>query len=144
MKVKYNLDVLLKAIMDASKDTVHFLDKQTGEVVVICLDNPNVQSIKKIKDQIAKEPGRFPQIPRRSPRESYKDMEEFISTVTDTKLKKRLIEAIEGQGAFRCFRDVIEAYPREKQKWNTFKDHKITQFVRKFLREIGVPPDELP
>jgi hypothetical protein len=144
MKTKFNLDSLVKSVKDTSKEIVYFLDRQTGEILVISLTNPDVQTLKKIKDQIAGEPGRFPQIPRRAPREGYKDMEEFIATVTDPKLKRRLAEAIEGQGAFKCFRDVIETQPLQKQKWNSFSNERVLQFVKRFLREIGVPMEELP
>ena len=144
MKTKFNVEKLTTAINDSSKDTVHFLDKKTGDILQLSIQGADIQTIKQLKERIAKEPGRFPQIPKRTPRESYKDMEEFIATVTDPKLKKRLNEAIEGQGAFKCFRDVLEAYPREKQKWNGFRNEKLTRYIRGFLREIGVPADELP
>lgn len=144
MKIRYNLDQLQKIIRESPKDRVHFLDKETGEILELSLADPDVRMVQMIKEKIAGAPGRYPQIPKRSPHENYKDLEEFIKTVQDTKLKKRLSEAIEGQGAFRSFRDVIEAYPREKKNWNTFRDNKLNQFIRKFLKEIGMPVAELP
>lgn len=144
MKTKFNLDSLIKSIKDTSKDTVHFLDRQTGEIHMISVANPDLQALKKIKDRVAAEPGRFPQIPKRTPHEGYTDMEAFIATVTDPKLKRRLTEAIEGQGAFKCFRDVIETQPLQKQKWNSFSNERVLQFVKRFLRELGVPQEELP
>jgi hypothetical protein len=145
MKTRINLETLIAAYRDPAREKVFFLDKVTGALITISLHNPDLQELKKLKERIAKEPGRYPQIPKRTPHESYTDMESFIKTLKDIKLQKRLIEAIEGgQGAFRSFRDVLEAYPREKQTWNTFNGEINKKAILAFLREAGIPKEDLP
>jgi hypothetical protein len=144
MKSKFDLPALMKLYGDNAKDKAYFLDKTTGEILTLNLANPDINELKKIKERIAKEPGRFPQVPKRAAHESYKDMEAFISSLKDIKLQKRLSDAIVGQSSFKCFRDVLEAHPRERQAWNTRRDEIFKKAVLAFLREAGVPASELP
>lgn len=139
MKKKMDYSALCTAYNDSKKEIAYFLDKETGEIITVSLSNPDVQTLKKLKDKITQAPSRYPQIPHRSPHESYKDMESFIKTLKDIKLQKRLVEAIEGQGAFKCFRDVLEAYPREKKAWNDYRESLIKKSLNDFLKSIGVP-----
>jgi hypothetical protein len=144
MKSKINFEALNTAYRDPAKDKVHFLDKTTGGIITLSIENPDLGELRKLKERIAKEPGRYPQIPKRSSHESYTDMESFIKTLKDIKLQKRLTAAIEGQGAFRSFRDVLEAYPRERQAWNTFCAELNRKALLAFLKEAGVPREDLP
>lgn len=144
MKSKFNIPALMKLYGDNEKDKAYFLDKTTGEIVTLNIVSPDVNELKKIKDRIAKEPGRFPQVPKRAAHESYKDMENFIADTQDLKLKKRLSDAIVGQSSFKCFRDVLETHPRGRQAWNTLRDEIFKKAVLAFLREAGVPASELP
>lgn len=57
---------------------------------------------------------RFLRVPRRESRDGYRDMEAFIGTVRDERLQRRLWRAIEGRGAFRYFRDVLDERPSER------------------------------
>lgn len=134
----------MKIYSDNAKDRAYFLDKATGEIITLNIASPDVNELKKIKERIAKEPGRFPQVPKRAAHESYKDMENFIEGLKDIKLKKRLNDAIVGQSSFKCFRDVLEAHPRERQAWNTYRDEIFKKAILAFLRESGVPAGDLP
>ncbi|MHC9540230.1 MAG: UPF0158 family protein [Vulcanimicrobiota bacterium] len=142
MKKKIEYSALCTAYNDSRKEIAYFLDKETGEIITVSLSNPDVQTLKKLKEKITLAPSRYPQIPHRSPHESYKDMESFIKTLKDIKLQKRLVEAIEGQGAFKCFRDVLEAYPREKKAWNDYRESLIKKSLNDFLKSIGVPESD--
>jgi hypothetical protein len=54
--------------------------------------------------------GRFVEIPSFDSYEAYGVMEAFIDTVTDDRLANQLQRAITGRGAFRRFKDVLEAH----------------------------------
>ncbi len=142
MKKKIDYSALCAAYNDSRKDNAYFLDKETGEILTVSLSNPDIQTLKRLKERITQAPSRYPQTPHRSAHESYKDMESFIKTVKDIKLQKRLTEAIEGQGAFKCFRDVLEAYPREKKAWNDYRESLIKKSLNEFLKSIGIPESD--
>jgi Uncharacterised protein family (UPF0158) len=53
-------------------------------------------------------------------RNAYRDMEYFIGTLADEDRADRLSIAIEGRGAFRRFKDVLERWPDELDRWYVF------------------------
>jgi hypothetical protein len=65
---------------------------------------------------------RFVRIEPRDPHADYSDMEDFVETVEDARLRERLSRAISGRGAFRYFKDLLEEYPREREHWFAFKN----------------------
>ena len=51
-----------------------------------------------------------------SSREQYRWMERFVGSVSDGGLRERLVMAIDGKGAFRRFKDVLLAFPAERER----------------------------
>jgi hypothetical protein len=98
----------------------YYLDLETGEVLMVTdeirwyLEEPDeelhgwqqemVQTARQIEQGYG---SRYVQIPQQDSHESYRDMEWFIDTVQDQRLQERLWRAIQGQGAFRYFKDVL-------------------------------------
>jgi hypothetical protein len=83
---------------------------------------------------------RFVAIPRLESWESYGDMQDFMATVRDAHLRERLAAAIQGRGAFRRFKDVLERYPHERERWFTFQHDRMTQRAREWLESLGIAP----
>ncbi len=83
---------------------------------------------------------RFVEIPHLESYESYRDMEDFIVTVRDAHLRELLEVAIEGRGAFRRFKNVLERYPRERERWFTFQNDLMLQRAREWLESLGIAP----
>ena len=48
-------------------------------------------------------------------------MERFVGSVVDEPLRERLIISIDGKGAFRRFKDVLLAYPAERERWFSYR-----------------------
>ncbi|MGH9105114.1 MAG: UPF0158 family protein [Acidimicrobiales bacterium] len=55
-------------------------------------------------------------------RAAYRDMENFIETVSDEDRADRLSIAISGRGAFRRFKDILARWPGELERWYAFSD----------------------
>ena len=85
-------------------------------------------------------PDRYIAVPRAESRDGYGDMEEFIETVQAESLQDRLWRAIDGRGAFRSFKNVLEDYPREQERWFAFRDARARQRVLDWLAEEGIEP----
>jgi hypothetical protein len=83
---------------------------------------------------------RYIAVPRAESRDGYGDMEEFIETVRVEGLQDRLWRAINGRGAFRGFKNVLEDYPRERERWFAFRDARVRQRVLDWLEEEGIEP----
>jgi hypothetical protein len=81
---------------------------------------------------------RFIAVPSESSQEGYRDMEAFIDTVRNPRLRIRLECAIGGRGAFRYFKDVLLDYPIERERWFTFKQERLQQRIREWLEYEGI------
>lgn len=58
-------------------------------------------------------------------RRAYDDMVDFTATRPDQRLRERLDRALDGRGAFRRFKDVVFAWPGDREDWLVFaEDHR--------------------
>jgi hypothetical protein len=71
--------------------------------------------------------------------EAYRDMQDFIATVDDD-LADGLAVAIQGKGAFRRFRDVLNRSPHEMSRWLAFSDDRRVGRARAWLAGVGYRP----
>ncbi len=85
---------------------------------------------------------RYIRIESGDPHADYRAMEDFVSTVRDVRLRDQLRRAISGRGAFRYFKDVLDDYPRERERWFTFKDAQVRQRILDWLAEEHIEPIE--
>lgn len=123
-KIKESLHIVMT---DYSGTVSYYLNKETGEIVSDLegdldeeeLDNDTYVYVEPISSQ-----------------ESYQFMEEFIETVTDPELKRRLKIAINGRGAFRMFWQTLGDYPQEKKRWITFEEKKIDQCIDRWIENL--------
>ncbi|MFH1747962.1 MAG: UPF0158 family protein [Planctomycetota bacterium] len=85
---------------------------------------------------------RYVPLPESDPREDYQLMVKFAESLNDPGLRNQMSIALDGPGAFRRFRRVLESYPREQERWYTFKDEALAERVQEWLHEIGIEPIE--
>jgi len=90
------LEDLRQAFDDRSGEYSWILDTETGEVLLLAEDSELPLSIEEIEED---QTGRFLGIDPEDPQEGYRDMEEFIATVADSRLRQLLDVAIAGKGA---------------------------------------------
>jgi Uncharacterised protein family (UPF0158) len=83
---------------------------------------------------------RYIRIPFIESHKSYGDMEEFILSLEDQRLRERLQDAIHGPGAFRRFKDVLLDCPRHRERWFQFRDAQMRTRVLDWLEEEGIQP----
>ena len=69
--------------------------------------------------------------------DSYHDMQAFIATVADPGRADRLEIAIQGRGAFRRFKDVLERWPEELDRWFAFSEERQRGRARSWLADAG-------
>jgi hypothetical protein len=72
-------------------------------------------------------------------------MERFVASVGDEALRKRLGIAIDGKGAFRRFKDVLLAFPAERERWFTYRSTLLHWHIHGWLEShkvdySGTPP----
>ncbi|MGH8932075.1 MAG: DUF7711 family protein [Egibacteraceae bacterium] len=72
--------------------------------------------------------------------EAYWDMKEFTATVAERSLRQLLDVALGGRGAFRRFREVLSAYPEERERWTVFSGERARGRARAWLATKGYRP----
>lgn len=123
-----------RALEDNAQSKRSFLDLETGEIVPIFLD-----MVERGADQAAKRiaPGvntRYFLLPSFPSRDSYQEMVEFIETIRDPKFAEELRQSIEGEGAFRKFRDVLARNHRtEEERWLAQKAERTARIIDEWL-----------
>jgi hypothetical protein len=146
-------DALETAVERNAPDTESFLDRSSGQVITVVAGDPEAPVRKR---QIAENIQNFVRVEPASSREQYRWMERFVSSVSEPALRERLIISIDGKGAFRRFKDVLLAYPAERERWFSYRADLLHWHIHNWLREADVdaaeeppwgeakPPPELP
>lgn len=151
--VPIDWDNLEIAVERNAPDTESFLNLVNGQVATIVAGDPEAALLRKqvadnIKDYIRIEPA--------SSREQYRWMERFVASVSDDALRERLIISIDGKGAFRRFKDVLLAYPAERERWFSYRADLLHWHIHNWLTDNEIeaastppwgeakPPPELP
>lgn len=109
-------------------DRRFFLEVASGRVVI--------ESIGAV-GQVAREPGRYVAISPAPPRVQYRWMEAFVASVADPALRATLVQAMDGQRAFRRFKDVLQACPGEYDRWHDFRTRALRVYILEWFRRHG-------
>jgi hypothetical protein len=131
------LEISWEALEDAFENNapeVHsYLHLSTGEVlrVVDGVADPAMHQ------RIASDSG-YLRVDPVSSREQYRWMERFIATVTEPDLRSRLVAAIDGKGAFRRFKDVLMAFPAERERWFEFRTERLRACMESWLEAYNI------
>lgn len=72
--------------------------------------------------------------------EGYELMAAFAETVTNSDLREKLVIALDGKGAFRRFKNVLNNHPDDLDRWYAFKDESIREEAIQWLIVNGIEP----
>jgi hypothetical protein len=124
-----------------SPEQESFLDLENGDLLSIAEGEPDAASR---RARVANNPDRYLRVDPASSREQYRWMERFVSGVADQALRERLLVAIDGKGAFRRFKDVLLAFPAERERWFAYRSELLHLHVQTWLDHLHVEPSNPP
>jgi hypothetical protein len=136
IQLPIDLQELCAAFEDSSDDHRYYLDLETGGIILDFLEAAEREELDEMVDEASKECYRY--LPIAESQVGYEDMIEYIETIKGANLKEKLSIAISGSGAFRRFKDVLNSYPKERERWFKFKDEKVMERVNEWLDEEGI------
>ena len=67
-------------------------------------------------------------------------MERFAPMVDDDDLSERLLDAMEGNGAFRRFKDALMSHPDQRERWFAFRSERLRVFMEAWLSAQSITP----
>jgi hypothetical protein len=120
------------AVERNAPNTESFLDLSSGQVVTIVSGDPEAPLRKR---QVADNINNYVRVEPASSREQYRWMERFVGSVVDDSLRERLTISIDGKGAFRRFKDVLLAYPAERERWFSYRSELLHWHIHSWLAE---------
>jgi hypothetical protein len=134
-------DALEVAVERNATDTESFLDLTTGKVVTITAGDVEAP----VRRQMSHDsPRNFLRVEPASSREQYRWMERFVGSVVDESLRERLIMSIDGKGAFRRFKDVLLAFPAERERWFSYRAELLHWHIHNWLEPATSPSGSNP
>lgn len=131
------LDTETGGIIDMPDDVMRGVEDGDTDSILVDWDDELAETAGKI---LSDEKNRFLPIPRRESREGYEIMASFADSVDNKGLREKLAVALDGKGAFRRFRNVLNDHPDELEKWYAFKDDWMREEAIKWLLENGIEP----
>lgn len=140
-RVEIDWDALEVAVERNSPDTDSYLDLTTGRVLTITTGDPEATLN---REQVSGNIRNFLRIEPASSREQYRWMERFVGSVVDEGLRERLIISIDGKGAFRRFKDVLLAYPAERERWFSYRADLLHWHIQNWLESHDIHPTNEP
>lgn len=114
----------------------HFLDLQTGEVIVWAGPEDDVVSADVLDAGLTEKI--LIRIDPLSSSVRYGWMEEFVDTVRDPGFRRLLERALGGARPFRRFKDTLEEDPAERERWFAFERGRVREAAREWLEENGI------
>ena len=141
VRVDLDWDALEIAVERNSPDTDSYLDFTSGRIITITTGDPEAAiNRQNISDNIRN----FLRIEPASSREQYRWMERFVGSVIDEPLRERLIISIDGKGAFRRFKDVLLAYPAERERWFSYRADLLHWHIAQWLEQHEITTTNEP
>jgi hypothetical protein len=132
-----DVPIAWEALEDAFENNapeVHsYLNLETGEVIRIVDGIADPQMHQRIMND-----ANYLRVDPVSSREQYRWMERFIATVEESEFRSKLLQAIDGKGAFRRFKDVLMSYPVDRERWFAFRSERLRACMEAWLLAHGI------
>jgi hypothetical protein len=141
VRIDLDWDALEVSVERNSPDTDSYLDLSTGRVLTITSGDPEATLN---KQQVSENIRNYLRVEPASSREQYRWMEKFVGSVTEEALRERLIISIDGKGAFRRFKDVLLAYPAERERWFSYRAELLHWHIQQWLEQHDIHPTNEP
>ncbi|MBA7522809.1 hypothetical protein ES705_14929 [subsurface metagenome] len=151
MAIRVKLDDIIDGMECQSDESSSFLNKKTGEVVLIsdyemqaAEDDELLEDIPdweqdqvRIAREILAATGQYISLPSKFDIDDYSIMERFCMSLDNQKISNILYDLISGSGAFRRFKDAIYRYGIEDE-WHTYHNNAIKEIAIEWCRENNI------
>jgi len=151
MALRVKLKDVVDALDQAGDMISHYLDKRTGEIVMITEDDweaaeedeliseyPEWQRETILKAREIQSSDDFVQLPDQTEIHEYQIMERFARRYPDERTSKELLRSIQGKGAFRRFDDTV-SHLNIRNKWHEFRAEEFEEIAVDWLEGAEIP-----
>lgn len=156
-RLPIDLDALTEAMENQGSDEYdYYLDTHTGQVLRIAteawtaleegrtiagsLAGWQQDELREARDVFADTQGRYVLIPERRDWEVEELMPDFVDSVTDQELQRRLTAAMDGRNALRRFKDILAHHPAERERWLAIQQDSDRESATRWLDDEDIEP----
>ena len=134
----YYLDTHTGRVMRISTDVWNALEE--GQTIAGSLNAWQQQELHEAQAVFSDIQGRYVPIPEDPEWEVEAIMSEFVDTVRDADLQRRLASAMAGRNAIRRVKDILAHYPDEQQRWVVLQQQNQQEHAARWLQDEGIEP----
>ncbi len=134
----YYLDTQTGRIMRISTDVWNAIEE--GETIAGSLNTWQQEELHEAQTVFSDTQGRYLPIPEDLEWEVEELMSDFVDTVRDADLRRKLTSAMDGRNAARRFKDVLVHYPDEQQRWVGLQQQSQQEHAVQWLQDEGIEP----
>jgi hypothetical protein len=117
--------------------TEWYLDRVTGKLECLIEGDPDSEAVRARLDRDVE---RYARIEPPGTEEEYGWMEEFVTGVGNAKAMKDLERALQGAGAFKRFRDILNRYPDLRDEWFAVRERHTRESMLAWLAAQSIEP----
>jgi Uncharacterised protein family (UPF0158) len=135
----WDFEAALEGFEGITGEISHFLDKETGAVITLF---PDLDEEEELRERIEADFGeRYLCIEAPDSHVSFRFMEDFATSLADSPLKSRLLEALSRNKPFRHFKDMVHSDLALRDQWFAFQESARESYARDCLEANGIEPD---
>lgn len=136
--MKLSKEKIDEIVGDLGCGMICYVNKETKEILT-SVDRNEIYECEELWqetfDEIDNNPGKYIEIEKMPSYESFKVMEDFTEMVTDEKLQKRLIYALNKGKPFKNFKYEIDYDGTFREEWFEFRSKRNAEWVKRQLIE---------
>jgi len=119
---------------DHSNSFTHYLDKQTGEVIMIINDYDfDEDETDELYGRIEEDPDRYLYIEPIESHEGFHIMEDFVATLPQTQEKLILQKALSWRKPFSNFKNALNEMGDIRQQWFDYHETSMRKYIQEWL-----------
>lgn len=151
-----DFDLIVQSMRDLSRITDdYFFDKTSGKI--FALSRTLIQSLALDRSEnldllpewdarmipLAREivlvgSNRYTRVPEAFGCPQHKWMIDFAKHISAKKLKEKLVQALQGRGSCKRFKEILRAYPIQSREWTEYNSKRWREHAEKWLESLSI------
>jgi len=139
--MKVDIDELAAALEDQNAEISRYLDKETGEVVLV-FDDFGLSDSENVDQEARNNPDRYVFIEPMDSSTGYRIMEDFVLELPDGPAKELLERALAWKKPFSNFKNALRELPELKEAWFKHHDARMRAEALEWLADHDIVADD--
>jgi hypothetical protein len=136
MTIAVDLDALIEAFEDASPALNYYVDRETGEVILVSETLGFIEAGQQ-RAEMAEQPGRYIAIPAAGTTELTDDLESFIDSIEDETVQAALEDALDAPDVAAGLTKALAKREAVAEAWSRYRHDRFRDRALRWLEANG-------